>query len=399
MFKTNKSSSISSYIDRWLLLATIGLAVFGFFMILSAEMGESTADINVLSSATLKQVLNLVLGLAFLFIFTYKGHFFTNLRKTFYDGLYWFMLISLLVPRLFAPVGGAYAWIRIFNFSIQPSEFAKLFIIIYSSKVFAKDEPTKNAIILKSYIIKLLIYVIIIVFVQKDLGSAVVLGIIGYVCALVAPYASIRKIQNWMIIGILFFFVLVFIGLSSIGTSFLEHFADDYKVLRFLSSANPFNYQYGSGYHLVMSLVTMAAGGLTGVGYGKSIHKFMNFPNPSTDFILPVIIEELGLLFGFGSVIVGYGIILVRLGVHAKRCQYARGKIVITGTFIYFLVHFIFNVGGVSGLIPLTGVPLLLISSGGSSLMACMGAIGFSLSEIINYRRRLNIDENNSRKV
>ena len=399
MLKTKKKVSLSKYIDRWLLLAAIGLAVFGFFMILSAEMGEATADINVLSFATLKQILNLVLALILLFLFTYKGHFFTNIKRTYYDYLYWIILFVLLVPRIFSPVGGAYAWIRIAGFSIQPSEFAKVFIIVYSSKIFAKNDPKKNSINLRNYLIKLLLYVGIVLVVQKDLGSAVVIGMIGYVCALIPPYETIKKYQNWMIIGIILFIGFVIFALSPIGTKILEHFTDDYRVLRFLSSANPFNYQYDSGYHLVMSLVSMAAGGLTGMGYGKSIHKFMNFPNPSTDFILPVIIEELGLLIGFGSVVLGYGIILVRLAVNARRCHYARGKIIITGTFMYFLVHFIFNVGGVSGLIPLTGVPLLLLSSGGSSLMACMSAIGFSMSEIINYRRKLYIDENNSGKI
>ena len=163
MSKLKKSSYLSSYIDRWLLLSTIGLAVFGFFMILSAEMGESTADINVLSSATLKQILNLVLGLSCLFLFTYKGYFFTNIKRTYYDYAYWLMLFILFVPRFFSPIGGAYAWIRVFGFSIQPSEFAKVFIIVYSSKVFAKDEPKTNIIKLRNYLIKLLIYVGVIV--------------------------------------------------------------------------------------------------------------------------------------------------------------------------------------------------------------------------------------------
>lgn len=399
MAKTKKRISLSKYIDRLLLISTIGLAVFGFFMILSAEMGEATADINVLSFATLKQILNLVLALILLFLFTFHGSFFTNLKRTYYDYFYWIMLFILLIPRVFSPAGGAYAWIRIAGFSIQPSEFAKVFIIVYSSKIFAKNDPKTNPINLRNYLIKLLLYVGIILFVQKDLGSAAVIGMIGYVCALIPPYETIRKYQNWMIIGIVAFIGITILALSPIGTKFLEHFADNYRILRFLSSANPFNYQYDSGYHLVMSLVSMAAGGLTGMGYGKSIHKFMNFPNPSTDFILPVIIEELGLLIGFGTVVIGYGIILIRLAINAKRCQYARGKIIIAGTFMYFIVHFIFNVGGVSGLIPLTGVPLLLLSSGGSSLMACMSAIGFSMSEIINYRRKLYINESNSGKV
>lgn len=397
MKKKNKKISLSLYQDNLLMITCILLAVFGFFMILSAEMGEATADITILSSATVKQIFNLVLGFGLLFFCTYAGRIFINIKRKYYDIVYWIMLAILFIPRMFSPVGGAYGWIRIAGFSIQPSEFAKVFIIIYASKVFAKNNPKGNKKDFGYFALKLFIYFIVVMGVEKDLGSAVVILIIGYICMLIAPYDDIKIYQNRMIFAGCIGIILIFIGLSPIGTRILEHFDDDYKVLRFLSSANPFNYQYDSGYHLVMSLVSIATGGLTGLGYGKSIHKFMNFPNPSTDFILPVIIEELGLFPGFTIVAVGYAIILIRLGIHAKRIDYVRGKIVIIGTFMYFLCHFVLNVGGVSGLIPLTGVPLLLISSGGSSLMACLCAIGFSECEIINYRKRVNEDENNSR--
>ena len=368
-------------------------------MIISAEMGESSADLSILTNATLKQVINMVVAITCLFILTYKGTFFINLRKHIYTITYYALLIVLFIPRLFSPVGGAYAWIRIAGFSIQPSEFAKVFIILYAAKMFAKNDGEKNVNKLKTYLIHLALYFIVIMVIQKDLGSAVVLLAIGFVCALIPPYKEIKRYQNWMILAIIGFIALVIFLLSPLGTKILEHFSDHYQILRFLSSANPFNYQYGSGYHLVMSLVSFATGGLFGLGYGKSIHKFMNFPNPSTDFILPVIVEELGLIRGFLPVVIGYGIILFKLGLHAKRCLYARGKIIISGTFMYFMLHFVLNIGGVSGLIPLTGVPLLLISSGGSSLIACMMAIGLSECEIITYRKKIIEDENSSGQV
>ena len=114
----------------------------------------------------------------------------------------------------------------------------------------------------------------------------------------------------------------------------------------------------------------------------------MNFPNPSTDFILPVIVEELGLVFGLIPILIGYGFIMVPLIQHSLKCKQIRTKIVLVSTFFYFASHFILNVGGVSGLIPLTGVPLLLISSGGSSLISCMSALGLAESEIIYYRSK-----------
>jgi Bacterial cell division membrane protein len=145
-----------------------------------------------------------------------------------------------------------------------------------------------------------------------------------------------------------------------------------------------------------MSLVFFATGGLFGLGYGESIHKYMNFPNPSNDFILPVIVEELGFVFGFLIILLLYTMILFPIVYYSIKAQFTASKIVLIGTFLYFVVHFILNVGGVSGFVPLTGVPLLLISSGGSSWISSLMALGLCQSEII--RNRI-YDENNSGQI
>ena len=144
-----------------------------------------------------------------------------------------------------------------------------------------------------------------------------------------------------------------------------------------------------------MSLISFATGGLFGLGYGKSIHKYMNFPNPSTDFILPVVVEELGVITGLAPILLGYGVLLVSLMYYSFKTKLNRSRIVFVGTFTYLIAHFILNVGGVSGLIPLTGVPLLFVSAGGTSLLSIMSCLGLVESEIIEYRRML--DESRSR--
>ena len=168
-------------------------------------------------------------------------------------------------------------------------------------------------------------------------------------------------------------------------TKIFESHSDNYMLGRFLASANPFEYAYDVGYHVVMSLVTFGSGGLTGVGLGNSIHKHMNFPNPSTDFILPVIVEEGGVLLYVVIFILYLGILIpiIRYSLTTKNIY---SKICLFGFAAYFMSHFILNVGGVTGLIPLTGVPLLLLSGGGSSLMACFGIIGSCQGEIIRER-------------
>ena len=367
-------------------------------MIISAEMGESTADLSVIFRTSGKQFIYLLFGVGCLFLFSTSG-IYGKARKHIW--VYYFIVLGMLLStRLFDPVGGAYGWIRIGSVSIQPSEFAKPTIILLASVSFEKDKT--NITREFWYFVGALAAYIVIVFVyQNDFGSAFVIGAIGYICILISPNKSIKKKQNIMIFILLVVIAIAIFLMTPLGTDILKHFSNHYQIKRFLASADPFSYQYDSGYHLIMSLVSFASGGIFGTGYGKSIHKFMNFPNPSSDFILPVIIEEMGVLFGLIPILTLYGFIMIPLMRHASKNNKTSGKIVIVGTFMYFVIHFVLNVGGVSGLIPLTGVPLLLVSSGGSSLVACMASLGFSQCVIEQYRLQeaKKQNENNSREI
>lgn len=374
------------YSEPFIYIGAILLAIYGSIMIISAEMGETTADLGKISSTSLKQGAFLIVGILCLFIFT-KFPLMRMYMPYVWAG-YLIILFGLIITRAFAPVGGAYGWIWIGGFSLQPSEFAKFYIIYLASRLFEINDPKKNLRNFKLFGICAIAYALIVFVIENDLGSACVIAGIAYVCALIPPYPEYRKIQNWMIILMVLGLIGIVFMLTSAGTKLLSMFGDSYKIKRFLASADPFAYQYDSGYHLVMSLISFATGGLFGLGYSKSIHKFMNFPNPSTDFILPVIVEEMGVVFGLIPILILFGFIVVALAIHARKCTYARGKIVIVGAFMYFVLHFILNVGGVSGLIPLTGVPLLLVSSGGSSLISCMSTLGMAQNEIINYRKK-----------
>lgn len=375
-----------AYSDRLVLIGTMFLALFGCFMIASAEMGSSAGNYSIIISSVVRQSAFVLLGTIAMIIFSRRSVFAFN-EHFIIDIGFWVVLGLLLMTRLFGSVGGAYAWIRFGSYSIQPSEFAKVYVIVAYAKLLGRDYgPETN----KKNFIKLLgasiIYAVIIAVYQKDFGSAIVLFGISYVLLMIVSRKEFRVYQFRMLIILFAVIGLALFLLSPVGTSILENFGG-YKVGRFLSSADPFKYQYDSGYHLVMSLVSFATGGLFGLGYGKSIHKYMNFPNPSNDFILPVIVEEMGLVFGFIPILIMYGMVLVPLARYALKTTNIREKIVFVGTLMYFVLHFALNVGGVSGLIPLTGVPLLLLSSGGSSTLASMMAIGIAESEIVRYRK------------
>lgn len=380
--------------NRFVTFSALALVIFGSLMVASAEMGNSVGDTSYLTSVIVKQVVYALIGIA-----AYFACMHINILKrktTIFYGLYIAMLVLLLVCRVFGQVNGAYAWISFGNVaSIQPSEFAKVFMILFGAKMLGQDHKERNRNNFITFAIAAGIYFIVIAKVQNDFGSAIVLAAICYCILMIPPYKELREYQKWMTI-------IIFVGLAGIAiilsppvTELMKLKSDNYMIGRFLAAANPFLYRYDNGYHVIMALVSFANGGIFGLGYGNSIHKYMNFPNPSNDFILPVIVEELGIV-GFAGFIAAYCFLLIPLIRMSFKTKYTSSKMILLGVFVYFIVHFILNVGGVSALIPLTGVPLLLISSGGSSLMASMAGLGFAQHELI---RNKKANESNSRQV
>ena len=362
------------------------LVIFGSLMIVSAEMGNVPGDTAYLFKELKKQLILAFISLAGLLIMTNCGQYFYKPRLILFQMAYVFIFFLLLITRLSGSINGAYAWIYIGGFSFQPSELAKTFMIIFGAKIVGTDYKEKNLDYLKKYILCAVGYVLTILIYQSDLGSAVVLAIICYCIVLIPPYKEAWKLQSKMFVVMFAVIALAFLAMTDLGTKLIVKVLPDYMGGRFLAANNPFLYQYDYGYHLIMSLATFVSGGIFGRGYGKSIHKSMNFPNPSSDFILPVIVEELGIV-GFSLLIIVYFTMLITLLICSYRARYISSKVIMLGTFVYFISHFILNVGGVSGLIPLTGVPLLLISSGGSSLLFSLLALGMAQSEMARNRK------------
>ena len=371
--------------DKRVAIAAFSLLIFGSLMIASAEMGNSAGDTSYLTGVVIRQVIYALAGsIAYMVL--------TNLRvqrmPLFFAWFFYFGILgALLICRFFGQINGAYAWIYIGSgATIQPSEFAKVFMIIFACRLLGHDRGENNVSNFKIYAATAILYVLIILVWQHDLGSAVVLFVMCYCMAMIPGYKELKQIQAWMTIIVLAVVGIAFIALSPPVTEILKRHAGNYMVGRFLAAADPFLYQYDNGYHIIMSLVSFANGGWFGLGYGNSIHKYMNFPNPSNDFILPVIVEELGVA-GFLFLIGMYALMLYPIISASLRTRRYVGKIVLLGVFMYFITHFILNVGGVSGLIPLTGVPLLMISSGGSSLMASMASLGLAQNELMRVEK------------
>lgn len=377
-------------IDLRIFLSTIVLSFFGLLMIASASMGLKTGDNSFLISILFKQFIFVVSGL-FMIVFCIRYFNFNILAKNMTKIMY-VTVVLLLVAGFSKEVGGAKAWITLplpgLKVSIQPSEFAKITVILMVAH-FLSDKRDMNVSewdFSKKTIVWFALYFFLILVLQSDLGSASVLLFIGMMIYLIPTHRLLYRYQRWNMLFIVLGVFGVALLLSPIGVKIISSLGiADYKVNRFIVAADPFSDKLGTGYQLVNGLISFASGGLFGLGFGTSIRKYTNFPAANTDFILAIIVEELGIV-GFIIIFTCYILIIYRLFYWALKMKNQKGKVILIGTAMYIFIHFVFNVGGGTALIPLTGVPLLMISQGGSSTMSIMMCIGLSLSVIHMYK-------------
>lgn len=286
-----------------------------------------------------------------------------------------FLLILVLIPGIGTIRNGSRSWFGIGSFGIQPSEFIKLALIIFTSKYLSKN--MKNIKTIKRGVLPILgitILVFGVVMLQPDFGTGViiVMSIIGLL------FISGVKISFFTKIGIL--------GLAGI-TSLIA--VAPYRLERILSYLNPWQDPLGSGFQTIQSLFSIGPGGLLGLGLGNSIQKHFYLPEPQTDFIFAIIAEELGFL---GAVLVCglFFIIIIRGFMIAINTDDLFGKYLAFGITFQITFQALLNLMVVVGLIPVTGVTLPFLSYGGSSLLITMIGIGIILNISRHQNERLN---------
>lgn len=369
-------------------IAMVFLCIIGLFMIVSASMTTNISTQTLMNTA-FKQIVFITIGYIGYIGFAryFKIEYFKKLSSILSMG----MIALLLVPRLFGPINGAYAWIPVPGIgTIQPSEFAKLGLIIVFA-VFLGDIKKRNATF--SEIIQfpafyfMVTFIIIMVF-QKDTGTAIVLFVIAFFEFMMAGHKSLKKFQIGMVVCVFIGIMGALVLMTPAGIHFIKNALNlpDYMVSRFENTINPFINKYGSGYQLVNGLVAFVKGNWSGVGFGKSLQKYGYLPAAKTDFILAVIAEEFGFI-GVLTVIVLYFMLMYQLFKNALDAKDEKSRMILVGIGMYLFSHFVLNVGGVTALIPLTGVPLLMLSSGGSSTLSIMFALGIAQAVIIRQKR------------
>ena len=398
--------------DVLITLCLIFLTLFGTVMIASASITSRSNTTQVVISSAIRQLIYVFLGFTvYLFMIKYF-----SLEKTSKRIVMELMVVGglLLVARLFGNIGGAYAWISLGPLSFQPSEIAKVFIILTIAIFMCDKRATnvkKSSTLVFYPLIVMLVFGFIIIGIQSDFGSGFAFLGIGGICFLIPSNKLYRKWQMRIIAIVILIVIFTRFFMTEGFRNWLtsdavaEFVANNrlfgkifnkvaYQFYRFLSAGNPLWDRFGYSQELLNSLLGMSRGNLTGVGLGNSIQKFGYLASASADYIFPVIVEELGII-GIACVFIPYFIIYIRLIRYALLVKTEKEKVILVGTFAYLFIHMFLNIGGVTAFIPLTGVPLLLVSRGGTSMICTMAIMGISQNVIRKYNRRVREDENN----
>ncbi len=351
----------------WVLLgATLLIAAMGIVQIYSATAGTKFAGAHV------RQIYWVLLGIGLLlFVCFYDYHSLLNYAPWFY-----LIVLALLVTTLLVgnQIGGARRWIQLGGFSIQISEIAKLAVILLLARFFGEFQAGEVSLL---DLVKVAIAVgipTVLIAVQPDLGTALTMLPIALITVFLAGL-RLRYFAAMLLIGVLALPVAM-------------HFLKPYQKERIATFLNPEADPKDSGYQVLQSRIAVGSGQLWGKGITQGTQTQLRFlPVPHTDFIFAAYAEEHG-FFGVMLALMLYGIAMSRLVYCAQTAPDAAGMFLVAGFWGVFAFQVLVNVGMVVGYLPVTGIPLPLMSYGGSSVIFTCLAIGMANS--VRIRRFVN---------
>ncbi len=370
--------------DYPLFFVYIALTLFGLVMIYSASMAWSVNYYGDPPDRFYKQQLvNLALAFpvfAIAALFPYK-HFSKKWMLMTVLGVIFLGLV--LVHFIGYAAGGAQSWINLGFASIQPSEIAKVGIIFYLAGVFSNKYKNGTINKLNESIappIIILTLVLLSVFFEPDLGSMMIIGAVGLsvMAASGIRFKFFARLAA-LVIGASALFILPIMIFAS------DMIFTEKRLGRLDAFFNPFSDELGFGLQIVNGYLAIGSGGLSGLGLGQSIQKLGYLPEPHTDFIMSVIAEELG-VFGVLFVLGGLAFIVLRGLMIAMTTKDPLARMLATGVSSMIGIQAFVNLGGMTGIIPLTGVTLPFISYGGTSVILLSLAMGVLMNVSMFHR-------------
>lgn len=351
--------------DYILLLTTLTLLSIGVIMVYSASAAWAEYRFEDSFFFLKRQLFFAVVGVT-LMIFIMRVEYWT--WRTYAKLILlvcFFLLVLVLVPGVGLVRGGARSWLGVGAFSIQPSEFMKMGMAIFLARYLSENQ--KKIVSFKKGLVPNLALVMsafALIMLQPDLGTGAVM--VG--TCVVMIFVSGARISHFVWLGVAG--LAGFVGLIA---------SAPYRIQRITSFLDPWSDPLGSGFQIIQSLYAIGPGGLMGLGFGDSRQKYFYLPEPQTDFIFAILSEELGFIGGC-VILFLFGILLWRGVRAALAAPDLYGSLLAAGIVTMIAIQVMINIGVVSGLMPVTGITLPLLSYGGSSLTLMLVSIGILLN-------------------
>lgn len=351
--------------DFILLIVTLSLLTIGLIMVYSASAVWADYKFNDSFYFAKRQLLFATLGIVAMFFIMNVDYWTWRRLAKILVIVCFILLILVLIPGIGTVRNGSRSWIGVGAFSIQPSEFMKLAMIVFLAKYLSENQKKITSLtkgLLPSLSLVFLAFALIML--QPDLGTGTVM--VG-TCIIMVFIAGAR-ISHFIGFGILG--IAGFVGLI---------LSAPYRMKRITSFLDPWSDPQDSGFQIIQSLYAIGPGGLFGLGLGQSRQKFFYLPEPQTDFIFSIVAEELGFIGG-SFVILLFALLLWRGIRIALGAPDLFGSFLAVGIIAMIAIQVMINIGVVTGLMPVTGITLPFLSYGGSSLTLMLMAIGVLLN-------------------
>ena len=357
---------VFKYLDKPLLIISIILFVVGLIMVFSssnvtAYMTHAASPYNYF----IKQGAFLLVGLIFsLIMIKFNTKLYGILSWTLFLGVGVALFALLFIGKT---KNQAISWYDLGLFSFQPSEFIKVISIIWMAEYYEKNKDNLSSYWVSLFPLFACGIIAILIFVQPDLGTTIIYLVIVFAIFLAEPVP--KSIKTKLIFGGVGAIVLATFALLSSGKQLILE-----RQLERLNFTRPCDRLLDTGNQVCNGYIAINNGGLTGKGLGNSTQKYLYLPEPYTDFIFTITVEELGSAIGV-LIIILYMVVLYRILAIGRKSYTNRGSTICYGVAVYIFCHIAVNLMGIFGLIPMTGVPLPFMSYGGSFTICLIAAL------------------------
>ena len=351
--------------DRTLFIMVLIMAIFGIVMIYSASSIWAEYKFHDAFKFVKSQSIFFLIGAILMYVISKVDYNFFKKKANLILGICFILLTLVLIPGIGSVRNGSRSWFGIGGLGIQPSEFAKIGLIIYTAKYLSSNKKELRSI--KKGVLPILFVIMVfflLIMLEPDFGTAMVI---------VLTLVSLIFISG---VKVSFFLKIGLVGLLGIVALII---VAPYRMARIVSFLNPWSDPLGSGFQIIQSLYAIGPGGLLGQGFLNSHQKHFYLPEPQTDFIFSIISEEFGFL-GVLIVTSFFGFIFYRTVKISLKTNDLFGKFLAFGLGIGIVIQAVLNLSVVIGLIPVTGVTLPFFSYGGSSLLVTMISMGIILN-------------------